>query len=434
MAKEDNIRQKYELQGNRNVGGDHPLPPYKVLDLSDEKGYLCGRILADMGADVIKIEPPGGDTGRLSGPFYQDKPDAQKSLHWFAYNANKRGITLNIETAEGQSIFRRLVRKSDVVIESFVPGYLDRLGLSYSRLNKELPSIIMTSITPFGQDSEWRHFKASDLVGAAIGGMMYITGDPNREPLRVGAPQSYLHASAEAAVGTLIALYHREVTGEGQYIDCSMYASWVSSTANIIPFWELNKKMIRREGVYRSSNAPRAKIRQMWQCKDGYICFAIMGGAWGAKTNRALCDWMEELGEGDGFLKQFDWESLDFATVTQELQNKLEAPFERFFANRAKKELFEKAVELNMQIGPISTFEDLLSNSNLKARGYWQEVEHPELGRSITYPGAFVQFSQMGTRPIQRAPLIGENNKEIYRAELGISEKELATLSERGII
>lgn len=417
-----------------NTGTDYPLSWFKVLDLSDEKGYLCGKILAHLGADVIKIEPLGGDPGRKLGPFYQDKPDIQKSLYWFAYNTNKRSITLNIEVPEGQTIFRKLIRKADVVIESFVPGYLDNLRLGYSHLSREKPGIIMTSITPFGQDGDWKYFKTSDLVSAALGGMIYITGDPAREPLRIGAPQSYLHAAAEAAVGTLIALYHREATGEGQYIDCSVFASWVSSTANIVPFWELNHKLICREGIYRSSNAPQAKIRQMWRCKDGYVCFALMGGAWGAKTNRALCNWMEEVGEGDDFLKQFDWESLDFGTVTQELQSKLEAPFERFFANRTKRELFKKAVELDMQVGPISTLEDLLGNRNLKTRGYWQEVEHPELGATITYPGAFVQFEKMQTRPIVRAPLIGEHNKEIYEGELGISEEELRSLSEKGII
>lgn len=414
--------------------GGYLLSECRVLDLTDDKGFLCGRILADLGAEVVKLEQPCGDPGRQTGPFYHNNANPEQSLLWFAYNANKKGITLDINTQEGQSIFYKLLRRYDIIVESFSPGYLEELGLGYADLRKEVPNVIMASITPFGQNSDMKHFKATDLVGAALGGMMYVTGDPDREPLRVGSPQSYLHASSEATVGILIAIYHRILTGEGQYIDCSMFRSWVSSTANSIPFWELNQRIIRREGKYRSSNAPDAKIRQIWRCKDGYICFAIMGGAFGAKTNRAICDWMEELGEGDEFLREFDWDSLDFSTVTQELQDKLEAPFEKFFTGRSKSELFEKALQLNIQIGPVSTLEDLLNNRHLKARGYWQNVEHTELGDTIVYPGDFAKFSVAQTRQIQRAPLIGEHNEEIYINELGFSREELESLSDKGIV
>jgi len=422
-----------QIEYEKDISNNMPLAQYRVLDLTDDKGYLCGRILADLGADVIKLEQPSGDSGRRVGPFYHDDLSPEKSLHWFAYNANKRSITLNIDNAKGQGIFLKLVRKSDVVLESFPPGYLDRLGLGYINLCEELPSIIMTSITPFGQESAWKHFKASGLVGAAVGGMMYITGDPQREPLRVGSPQSYLHASADAAVATLIALYHRELTGEGQHIDCSMLKSWICTIGNTIPFWELNKRVMCRD-LYQSSMAPQAKLRQIWRCKDGFVCFALMAGASGAKTNRAICKWMEELRENDDFLRQFNWDELDFATLTQELLDKLEAPFEKFFAKRTKKELFERALELDLQVAPISTPEDLLDNKHLHARGYWQKVEHPELGEAITYPGAFVTFSDITPRPIKRAPLIGEHNDEIYKDELRISQQELEDLYEKGIV
>lgn len=153
---------------------DSLLYPYRILELAGEKCFLCGKILGDMGADVIKIEPPGGDPARSIGPFYQDRPDPERSLYWFAYNANKRGITLNLESEEGKELFKELVKTSDAVIEGFPPGDLEGLGLGYEDLCRLKPNIILTSISPFGQDGPYRDYKGSDMVCWAMGGMMYI--------------------------------------------------------------------------------------------------------------------------------------------------------------------------------------------------------------------------------------------------------------------
>src|SRR4030042_742233 len=160
------------------------LSPYRALDLTDEKGFLCGKILADMGADVIKIERPGGDPARRIGPFYHDDPDSEKSLYWFAYNTNKRGITLNIETADGQEIFKKLVKTVDFVIESSKPGYMSSLGLGYSDLEKINPKVIMVSITPFGQSGPYveQDYKVDDMIVWAFSGFMFPNGDPDRPP------------------------------------------------------------------------------------------------------------------------------------------------------------------------------------------------------------------------------------------------------------
>ncbi len=185
----------------------------RVLDLTDDKGFLCGRILADMGADVIKIERPGGEAARNIGPFYHDIPDREKSLYWFVFNAGKRGITLDIETRQGRELFKRLVKGADFFIESFPPGYLDKLGLGYSVLSQVNSHLIMVSITPFGQAGPYRDFKAPDLVSIAMSGWMYICGDTDRPPVRVSFPQAYLNTGAEAAAACTIAYYHRERTG-----------------------------------------------------------------------------------------------------------------------------------------------------------------------------------------------------------------------------
>ena len=158
------------------------LDQYRILDLTDEKGLLCAKLLGDLGADVIKIERPGGDPARNVGPFYHDEPDPEKSLFWFAFNTSKRGIILDIETAEGQGAFKRLVASADFVIESFPPGYMDKLGLGYLALEKINPGIILVSITPFGQTGPYRDYKTSDIVAWAMGGQMYSWGDADRPP------------------------------------------------------------------------------------------------------------------------------------------------------------------------------------------------------------------------------------------------------------
>ncbi len=193
------------------------LGPYRVLDLADDRGLLCGKILADMGADVIKIEPPGGDPARRIGPFYGDDPDPEKSLYWFAYNTNKRSITLNLEDNEGQQIFKDLVKTADFVTESFDPGYMAGLGLGYSDLEKINSRIIMVSITPFGQTGPYveHKYRYNDMIVWALSGFMHPNGDPDRAPTQITFPQAYLHGGAEAATAAMAAHYARETFGEG---------------------------------------------------------------------------------------------------------------------------------------------------------------------------------------------------------------------------
>ena len=191
---------------------DGMLSPYRVLDLAEDECMLCAKILGDFGADVIKIEPPGGSPTRNTGPFYHDIPDPEKSLTWFFLGLNKIGITLNLETADGREIFKRLVKTADFVVESFEPGHMPSLGLGYQELEKIKPDIIMTSITPFGQSGPYAHYKVTDIVGVALSGMMWLYGEADRAPVRIPAPQFYLQGGLQAATGTMVAHYHRELT------------------------------------------------------------------------------------------------------------------------------------------------------------------------------------------------------------------------------
>ena len=410
------------------------LSAYRALDLTDQNGFLCGKILGDLGTDVIKIEKPGGDPARSIGPFYQDIPDPEKSLFWFAFNTSKRGVTLNIESEDGKSMFRRLVEGADFVIESFHPGYLDSLGLGYPSLSQINPRLIMGSITPYGQTGPHRDYKASDLTSMAMSGMMYLQGDTDRPPIRFGFPQAYLHGAAQTAVGMLIALYHRESSGRGQYVDTSIQESVVMATLNAVPFWEVGKSILRRAGNFRVGLSGGVRQRQNWPCKDGYVSFIMMGGGHGAKTNKGLVEWMKEKGVKNEFLYEIDWDNFDMGKTTQDIHDRMEKIVGEFFMKHTKAEIHDQAVKRGMMLFPVNNMKDIVSDPQLKSRNFWQEVEHPELGVKITYPGSFVKTSGLPCYIRHRAPLIGEHNREIFEGELGLSKDDMIVLKQAEVI
>jgi benzylsuccinate CoA-transferase BbsE subunit len=414
---------------NRNEG---MLAPYRALDLTDEKGFLCGKNLGALGCDVIKIERPGGDKDRGIGPFYNDIYQPEKSLYWFAFNANKRGITLDIETADGQEIFKQLVKKADFVIESFPLGYMDSLGLGYSELSQINDQIIVTSITPFGDDGPYKDFKASNIVGMAMGGLSYICGDPDRPPLTPSFPTAYPIAAAEAAVGTLMAQQWRLVSGRGTRVVVSLQDEVLLTSWDAAITWAASGRIPKRSGAI--CERPNVTYRQIWPCQDGYVTFFYFGGQTGAPGNRAIVEWMDSEGIDCQSLKEQDWDNFDWDKLNQEEVDRLEKPLAPFFKSHTKAELYQGAVERNIILYPLATTRDIAENPQLKAREFWEEVEHPELKANITYPGAFVKASETHCGMYRRAPLIGEHNQEIYIEELGFSIEEMLVLKQAGVI
>lgn len=413
---------------------DSLLESVRVLDLTGEASLLCGRILADLGADVIKIEKPEGDKSRRIGPFYHDILGPEKSLFWFAYNLNKRGITLNIDTVDGRAIFKRLVGEADVVIESSPVGYMDTLKLGYSSLVEINPGLIMASISPFGQTGPYKDYKASDVVGIAMGGYTYLCGEPDRPPLRVSAPQAYLHAGAEAVVGIMMALYYRDLSGEGQYIDVSVQQSIVMTTVQVIPFWLLDATILERAGAFRVGLTSGTRQRQTWSCKDGFVNFVIYGGKAGAAGNARLVKWLDEEGFATDYLRQIDFPNWDVFNITEEEWEKIEGPIGKFFLSHTKAELFGGGVRRLCPICPVSSPSEVVDSTQLKAREFWIDVEHPELDTKVKYPGFCFNLSETPCLVWRRAPLIGEHNMEIYRDELGLSTEEIILLKQAGII
>ena len=418
--------------------GEGLLNDYRILDLTDHKGIYCAKVLADLGADVIKIEKPGGDATRNIGPFYKDIPHPEKSIYWWAYNTSKRGITLNIETADGKEIFQRLVKTADVVVESFPPGYMDRLELGYSALSEINPDIIVTSITPFGQTGPYKDWKADDLVGWALAGQAYVTGDDDRPPCQVSFPHGYLVTGCHAASGTLAALYYRELSGEGQHVDVSMQESVLWTTLLLVQFWDMMKINLFRAGSRRSMGT--ALFRLAFPCKDGHVGFLIAGGQLASISMPPLIKWMAEEGMLGAFEDKKDWEAKDWTqkvdamALTQEIVDAWEDSLIKFFANKTKAEIYEKAREKSMIIYPVSTTKDLAENAQLKDRNFYVEVEHPELGETITYMGSPYKMTAAPWRISRRAPLVGEHNQEIYERELGLSKDETRLLKEAGVI
>ncbi len=410
------------------------LSGYHIIDLSDDKGLFCGKLLADLGAEVVKVERPGGDPARMIGPFLQDDPHPDKSLFWFAFCQGKKGITLNLEEPRGQELLKRLVAKADALVESFPPGYLDSLGLGYDALREVNPSLVFASVTPFGTTGPYSSYKGPDIVAVAMSGYMSLSGDTDRAPVRVGYPITYPIACTEAAAGTVMALFHRGRTGQGQRVDTSAQQASVSLGANAPTFMDINQRIIRRSGQFRGELLAAIPERQVWPCKDGFISFAIYGGDTGARVNQALVDWMDSEGMADDFLRSIDWKALDMSTVTREWMEPVEERLGAFFLTHTKQEMLQGALERRLILLPVYDVTDILNDPQLQARGYWKEVEHPELGRSLTYPGPFIQSSPTPVRSGQRAPLVGEHNQEVYGQWLGLSPEEIKTLQQQGVI
>ena len=412
------------------------LSPYRVLDLTTERGLLCGQMLADLGADVIKVEPPGGSPARSIGPFYRDAPHPDRSLYWWAYNSNKRSITLDIEREAGRDPLRRLVEGADFLIESHNPGYLLQHKLGFADLAKINPAIIYVSITPFGQDGPKASYADSDLIIMAAGGPLILAGDADRPPVRLSIPQAYLHASADAAVAALAAHHERVRSGLGQHIDVAAVQSVSMATQSNILGAALGAVEPRR--MSGGVKMGPIEIPLVWPALDGYVAMTFLfGSALGvftAKLMHFICD----QGFCDEATRDKDWiaygEQLFSGAEPLSEFDRVKELVRNFTRSRTKDELLQLAVERGFLITPVTTVEEVVESPQFASRDYFQNVAHPELGESFRYPGPFAKFSATPIEYRRRPPTVGEHNSEIYRDELGLSERQLAELTRAGII
>ncbi|HEV8658021.1 MAG TPA: CoA transferase, partial [Thermoanaerobaculia bacterium] len=357
-------------------------------------------VLADLGADVVKVEPPGGDPSR-----------SQQPLFWIAANAGKRSITIDLESDSGKSLFRKLASNADFIVESFPPG-----TLSYETLRAENPKLIMVSITPFGQSGPYADFQASDIEIMALSGAMSLAGEEGGEPMRVSAPQTPYWVGVEAVMGALTALAYRSVTGRGQHVDVSAQAAVLSALAHAPAFWDLNRVNPERAGLFVTGRSVTgAKMRALWPCRDGWINFIIYGGSAGRHTNQQLVRWMDEKGLAPDWLKAIDWSTFAVTSLTQEDVSGLEAPIGAFLLTLTKLEFLEGALKREMLGYPVSTVEDIFDDRQLDERGFWQELNDATSGVTFKAPGGFAIVNGKRIPAGARAPRVGEHNQEVIR-------------------
>ncbi len=402
------------------------LEGYRVLDLSGEPGLLAGKILGDMGADVIKLERPAGDPVRR-GPYLGGVEDPERSLLWLALNTSKRGITLNLESEAGRGLFRRLALSADVVLETEAPGRLDALGIGYQTLHAELPRLVWCAITPFGQTGPYAGYRGGDLVVVAMGGNALTTGHPDRPPVRCSMPTGYYHAGPEAALGVALALYAREESGRGQLVDVSLHETQLQTCLSGPAQFALTRRATRRAG------ARTGRTREIWANKDGYVSYGLRGGPARIRNLKATVQYMDECGMAPDWLRDYNWDAYNHNTVSDEEIARIEDAFGAFFRSKTMRELYEEAVKRNLMLAPCNDARELLEHTQLRSRDFYVTLEYPELGASIEHPAFFGISSAAGIRIRNRAPRIAEHNAEVY-GELGLDAEELGKLTAEGVI
>ncbi|RIK98139.1 MAG: hypothetical protein DCC71_21160 [Proteobacteria bacterium] len=403
------------------------LSGLRVLECCDESGSLAGKILGDLGADVVKVEPPGGDLAGRRAPYLGGVVDAERSLAWLALNTSKRGITLDVERASGRAAFARLLGWADVLLETFAPGTLAEWGLSDAELAHRHPRLVRCAITPFGQSGPYAGFRASDLVVVAMGGNASMTGDPDRPPLRCTMPTAYYHAAPEAVLGIVLALYAREDTGRGQLVDVSLHECQLAT-------------LLGGPGMYGRSPAPprrsgarTGRTREIWAASDGWITFGLRGGAARVPGLVALVAWMHEQGMAPDWLRAYDWERFSPAVADGFEIERLEAAFGAFFARFTMRELYDGALARRILLAPCNDARALLEQPQLRARGLFTTLEYPELGASIEHPAFFAKVGGAPACVRARAPRVGEHNDAVYR-EAGFGAEEIDKLAAEGAL
>ena len=411
-----------------------PLSGLKVLELADEKGQFCGKLVADLGADVVKVEPPGGETTRSVGPFLDDIPHPDRSLSFWHYNTSKRGVTLDLESDEGRTLFRRLASTADVVLETFAPGYLASIGLAYDALSATDPKLIMCSLTPFGQTGPWREYQSSDLLHMAAGGQMASSGYdqsdvPDAPPIAPGGGNAWHTGAHYAYIAIMAALVHRTVTGEGQYIDASVHDACALSTESAVASYIYRDDVVIRQTGRHHAAQPTP--RTQYRTKDGKYVNALTGGRLDPAYVQILAEWFDGHGLAGDLM---DERYRDPEVVQENARHIVEEVLANFIANRTAEEVYHEAQERGYPWGAVRAPDELLSDQHLEDRGFWTEVAHPELARTFTYPGGGAIFNGTPWRISRRAPLVGEHNDEIFGGLLGLTREELARLSDSGVI
>ncbi len=412
------------------------LGDVRILEVGGELGGWCGKLLADMGATVVKVEPPEGDATRGYPPFLNDEPDKNQSLYFWHYNTNKQSVTLDIESETGRDMFLRLAAGADVVIDSSAPKYLDSLGLGYERVSEVAPDIVFAAVSPFGQDAPFSDYASTDMTALAFGGPVWSCGydDHSIPPVRGGGNQAYHTVCHFAAIGVLTALVHRQFTGEGQFIDVNMHAAQNVTTEGAVYHWLVAGDTVQRQTGRHSSPTPTANVQIV--CGDGrYVNIGFP-----ARTEEQwlhLLAWLDEHGLVGDLAKYISPPSREALIrrdpdAVQQMEEVMSAVRELCLANTAY-DIFVRAQDLGFQWGIVYSPEETLEDRHFKERGMQVPVAHAELGTEFVYVGAPYDFAATPWEIRRRPPLLGEDNEAVY-GEIGVGAEELTALKEVGVV
>jgi benzylsuccinate CoA-transferase BbsE subunit len=399
----------------------------RVLDLSGPAGNYCGKLFADLGADVILVEPPGGTALRHCGPYADDRAGPETSLPFLHQNSNKRGVTLNLDRPQGQDILRRLAATADLLIETEKPGTMAARGLGQDELRRARPSLVYSSVTPFGQTGPYAQYEADDLTLMAMGGLLYLAGYPDTSPVVAYGQQALGAASLFAAIASLLAVYRAEATGEGNYIDVSIQESVAMGLENAAQTYDLT-------GIVRKRNAGlgRRAGEGLYPCRDGLV-YMLAAGIGETKLWANFVAWLADAGVADAIeFEAPQWTDLAFLE-TAAAKARFAAIFGPFALARTKLELYDAARVRRIAMAPISDPGDVVRSRQLKHRGFFVSYRDSHLGRDITMPGAPYQLSQTPWRLRRPAPRLGEHNAEVL-GEAGIAAPALEALRRQGIV
>ena len=379
-------------------------------------GAFCGKLLRDLGMDVIKVEPPGGDPTRNEPPFAKGHVHCEGSLRFAYLNAGKRSVTLDITKDGGRKLLLDLVARCDIVLETFQPGYLAQHHLGYEKLLAAQDKLILVSLTGFGQDGPYANYKTPDIVGNAMGALLYISGDPTMTPCNPPETQSYYYASLFAAYGAMLALWQREARGIGAWVDASVQAS-MALHEHVAFNYSAEGRVMKRAGSQHQHNAPA----NLFQCKNGWIALFVTQNHWPI----LLKVWDDH----DPALDDPKWINSNLRRANADYIN---AQVTSFTSRFMKEDLAELMQKNGIPGLPVNSPSDFMRDPHIQARGFFNTITHPILGSFQQSGNAFmVDGKRTGPSP---APVLGQHNQEIFCGELGMDQRNFETLRADGVI
>ncbi|HWC81711.1 MAG TPA: CoA transferase [Pseudonocardiaceae bacterium] len=396
------------------------LSDCRVLELSHSAAAVAGRTLADLGAEVIKIEPSGGERARRSEPTVPAVDDEQISLFWLAYNVSKKSVCLDLNDLRGRDLFVRLARSADIVVTDFQRLDIDENDELAALARAANPRLVWTEIWPFGRGEPHERWPAGDLALQALGGHLQLNGDADRRPVRLGLPVALLQSGAEAAAAAMMAYYHRLRTGQGQRVDISAQECITWTLLNTTMTWQLLRREEDRGGDVRKERANKFYTRLVWKCRDGYLTFGPVGGGGGKVRERsyeALVRWMTECGVPDPLLTDRDWNGPGQFAISQEDYDAVTRLIAEFIADRTVQEIMARALPEAILIAPINDVGQVLHDPQLTARGFYSDVDDTFTQTKLRYPARWVHMDSSSLVAPTPAPAAGANTAELL-AEL----------------